>query len=223
MASTPSAADLLRLGGEGGQAKGRRIGREQAARMGLESQDRPRQAIGAGHMSRLVDHGSVSKVDAIEITDGQGRTPDSRQVLEIMKDTHGRKKLSAPSPRIKGKGRAKPGDRARKGPRRLSFGSARTRFAVAVDHDRLGDHALGLQFDESLFGDQFGHRHPSHHRVTDPHRRLEAQVLRHVNASGTGKLGADGRRDEAGGQHAVGNSSFEHGFGSEFVVSGGPD
>src|SRR3954464_9718033 len=101
----------------------------------------------------------------------------------------------------------------------LSSGAGRNhQHGIAVDHDGITDRNHRLEDDPALFRHDFRHGDPSLDSVTDPHRRLELEVLAQIDAAGTGQPGAENGRDEAGGQNPVGDTALELGRAGEFIV-----
>ena len=77
--------------------------------MGLEGQDAPGDPGSAGHIAGRGDHFLMAEMNAIEISDGDGRTQMvRRQVIVMAVYAHGGKKVSVPIGSVKNKARAMP-------------------------------------------------------------------------------------------------------------------
>ena len=100
----PHGLETTRLETKRRQAEGFRIGLEHPSGMGLEGQHPPLDAGVAGDASGLGDHRLVAAMHPVEIADGNRRVPCvPGQIVEMTKDPHGAKKVSAPRARVKGK------------------------------------------------------------------------------------------------------------------------
>ena len=74
----PVRREQLEFFAQRGQARGRRLRREEFARMGLEREHAARQAALARPAEEALQHRLVSAMDAVEIADGQGNRRQDR-------------------------------------------------------------------------------------------------------------------------------------------------
>ena len=90
--------DQPRLDPEGREPEGRRVGREEAARVRLEGQDGSGRAQDLGQAAGLGDHLLVATVDAVEIADGDHRPFQClRYVMIVTQNQHGPPAPSMPA------------------------------------------------------------------------------------------------------------------------------
>ena len=107
----------------------------------------------------------------------------------------------------------------RAGLRRRGRGPARHhRERLALEHRLAADLADGGEDHAAALAVDRADRHLGAHGVAGADRGQELEGLAEIDAAGAGQLGAEHGRDQAGGQHAVGDAAVEGGPERELLV-----